>query len=76
MTNPFSVLMGNQQNPMAMLQQLKQNPAQFLMWSKFNVPQEMMGDPDAIVNHLVQSGQISQDQYNRARQMAQKFSGR
>ena len=61
-------------NPLQMLQQLKSNPMQFLMQRRFNLPQGVaMNDPQAILNHLVQSGQISQQQINQAYQMAQNF---
>lgn len=61
-------------NPMAMLQQLKMNPMQFLAQRRMNLPQGMsMQDPQAILNHLVQTGQVSQQQINNAYQMAQKF---
>lgn len=61
-------------NPIQMLQQLKANPMQFLMQRRFNLPQGVaMNDPQAILNHLVQSGQISQQQINQAYQMAQNF---
>lgn len=61
-------------NPLQMLQQLKANPMQFLMQRRFNLPQGMaMNDPQAILNHLVQSGQISQQQIDQAYQMAQNF---
>lgn len=72
--NPFfSALGGGQQNMMQMLSQLKQNPMQFLMQRRFNIPQGIGSDPNAILSHLVQSGQISQNQVNSAYQMAQKF---
>lgn len=59
---------------MGMLQQLKANPLQFIMQRRLNLPQGMsMNDPQAILNQLVQSGQISQQQINSAYQMAQKF---
>lgn len=60
-------------NPMAMLQQLKANPLQFLMQRRFNIPQGMGSDPSAILNHLMQTGQISQQQVNSAYQMARQF---
>lgn len=59
-------------NPMQMLQQLRSNPMQFIQRAGFRVP-ENLSDPNAIIQHLMQSGQISQDQYNRAFQMAQQF---
>lgn len=60
------------QNPMQMLQQLRQNPVQFLKNAGYNVP-DNLNDPNAITQYLMNSGQISQDQYNRARQMAARF---
>lgn len=59
-------------NPFQMLQALKANPMQFLMQRRMNLPQGMT-DPQAILNHLMQTGQVSQDQVNRAWQMAQQF---
>ena len=61
-------------NMMGMLQQLKANPLQFIMQRRLNLPQGIsMNDPQAILNQLVQSGQISQQQINSAYQMAQKL---
>lgn len=60
-------------NPMAMLQQLKANPMQFLLQRRLNIPSNIGTDPNAILNHLVQSGQVSQQQINSAYQMAQQF---
>ena len=59
-------------NPMQMLQQLRQNPVQVLRQAGLNVP-ENLNDPNAIIQHLMNSGQVSQDAYNRARQMAAQF---
>lgn len=71
--NPFYNAM-NQQNPMQMLNALKSNPIQFLMERKFNLPKNIdANNPQAIINHLVQSGQVPQESYNRARQMAQQM---
>ena len=63
-------MMNNQM--LGMLQQLKANPLQFLMQRRMNIPQGV-NDPQAILNHLVQTGQVSQEQVNRAYQMAQRF---
>lgn len=57
-------------NPMqifSMLQQLRQNPAQLLA-QKFNVPGNL-NNPQDIIQHLLNSGQINQDQVNQAMQM-------
>lgn len=63
-----------QQPSMAsMLKNLKQNPVQFLMQRKFNIPQDITNDPNAIIQHLMRTGQVSQQQYNKAMQMAKQF---
>lgn len=57
-------------NPMqifSMLQQLRQNPAQLLA-QKFNVPANL-NNPQDIIQHLLNSGQVNQDQVNQAMQM-------
>lgn len=66
------MMMPNQM--IGMLNQLKQNPAQFLMQMRFNVPQGVnMNDANSILNHLVSTNQVSQQQVNNAYQMMQKF---
>lgn len=60
-------------NIQQMLGQIKANPMQFLLQRKMNVPQNMMNDPQAIINHLVQTGQVNQNQINSAYQMAQQM---
>ena len=63
-------------NPMQLMQsiqQLKANPMQFLLQRRLNIPANVGTDPNAILQHLVQSGQVTQDQVNRAYQMAQGF---
>ena len=61
-------------NVMAMLQQFKMNPMQFLLQRRMNIPQNIpLNDPNAILNYLASSGQISQSQIDRAYQMAQRM---
>lgn len=56
---------------LSMLQQLKANPMQILA-RRFNLPSNL-NDPQAILNHLMQTGQVTQQQVNNAYQMAQRF---
>lgn len=72
MSNPFYTAMGGN-NIMQMLQQLKSNPLQFLAQRRMNLPAGIASDPQAILNHLMSTGQITQEQLNRAYQMAQNF---
>lgn len=60
-------------NPLTMLSQLRSNPLALLRQCGFNVPQNL-NNPNDIIQHLMNSGQISQSQYEQARQMAQQFS--
>lgn len=54
-------------NPFQMMQQFKQNPMSMLS-KRFNIPQNMSNDPNQIIQHLMNTGQISQSQYNIANQ--------
>ena len=66
-------MMNNVPNMAQMLGQIKANPMQFLISRKLNVPQNIANDPNAILNHLMQTGQVSQNQVNQAYQMAQSL---
>ena len=69
--NPvFNALRGV--NTMSMLNQLRTNPLGFLKQKGLNVPDNLT-DPNAIIQYLMNSGQINQQMYNQARQMAQNF---
>lgn len=75
MNNPLLSALGGMMgggNPLAMLQQLKQNPLSMLQRAGFNVPQNL-NSPQDIVQHLMNSGQLSQQQYDQARQMARQL---
>ena len=52
-------------NIFSMYQQFMQNTVQMLN-KKFNVPQEM-NNPNEIINHLVNSGQVKQSQIDSIR---------
>lgn len=70
MSNPiYNSMTGQQPDIMSAIQNLKQNPIQFLMQRKFNVPQNIASDPNAIIQHLMNTGQVSQQRYNQVMQM-------
>lgn len=56
---------------MNMVNQLKSNPMSIL--GQFGVPQNISNDPQAIIQNLMNSGKISQQQYNNAMQMARNM---
>ena len=58
---------------MAKYNAFKQNPMQFLMQNNLNIPQQFTNDPHGAVQHMLNSGQMSQEQLNRLTQMAQKM---
>lgn len=68
MNNP---LMGGMPNA-ALLSQLKSNPIAMLQKAGFNVPSDI-SSPQAIIQHLMNTGQVSQQQLSQAQQMAQMF---
>lgn len=58
MNNMFQMYQQMMQNPMALLSQ------------RFNIPQDVdINDPNAIIQHLLNTNQISQNQVNQAMQM-------
>ena len=59
-------------NMMQLAMQLKANPVPFLQRAGYNIPSNL-NDPNAIIQHLMNSGQISQQRYEQARQMAMRF---
>ncbi len=63
-------------NPVQMLNQIKQNPLGFLAQQKLNIPQSIANDPNAIIQHLMNTGQVSQDAYNQAIKQAQTMGYR
>ena len=74
MNNPLMAAYSNgNASIMQMLSQIKSNPVQFLLQRRLNIPQNIGNDPNAILQYLVSTGQISQQQLNNAYQMAQKF---
>lgn len=58
-------------NPMQIMQmvtQIKSNP--MAMLGQLGIPQDISGNPQAVIQNLMNRGAISQEQYNQAMQMA------
>lgn len=72
MSNPLFNMLNNglAGSIMQMLPGMKQNPLNALQSAGFNVPTNM-SNPQQILQHLVQSGQINQSQLDYAQKMAQ-----
>lgn len=67
MPNPLYQQLQPQNTPLNMLMQFRQNPIGMLS-QRFNIPQGM-NDPNTILQHLLNTNQVSQDQVNRVMQM-------
>ena len=63
--------MNNPINFIQMLSQMKSNPMAIL-GRKFNIPQNL-NNPNDIIQHLMNTGQISQASYNQANTMAKQL---
>ena len=45
-------------NMQEMLQKLQSDPREFIRQAGMNVPEEIMGDPQAMVMHLIRTNQV------------------
>lgn len=63
----------NQFNLTQSFNNFMQNPMQFLTQRKINIPQQFANDPHGAVQHLLNNGQMSQNQLNRLTQMANQM---
>ena len=72
MSNPL-VNKTNKPDIKQMFNEFKQNPTQALIKAKFNLPDNIGSDPQAIVQHLLNTGQITQQQVNAAQGRLQWF---
>lgn len=66
---PFGNMFGLVQR----FQQFMQNPMAAFISSGMSVPQNIQNNPDAILNYMKSSGQMTEDQFNQAQQFAQQF---
>lgn len=69
MFDPF----GNMNNMLGQFRGFMSNPVQFLVQNKLNIPQQYMNDPNQTIQYLMNTGQLSQQQYDWAVKEAQKI---
>lgn len=50
-----------------------QNPMQFLSQRKINIPNEFANNPQGAVQHLLNNGQLKQEDLNKMMSFAQKM---
>lgn len=67
-----NLLQGLTQNIMQMLPGIKQNPAGILGQNGFNIPGGM-NNPNQILQHLISSGQLNQNQLDYAQSLARSM---
>lgn len=60
-------------NLSSMFQNFRSNPMQFLLQQKLNIPQELGNNPQGIIQHLLDTGQMTQKQLNELQSFAQKL---
>ena len=53
--------------------QFAQNPMQYIMKSRLNIPQNFQGNANDMIQYLLNTGQLTQDQFNRVNKEAQKL---
>lgn len=53
-------------NILSLFNNFVQNPIQALLSANLNIPQNILNNPQAIVQYLLSSGQVSQNQVNQA----------
>ena len=61
---------GNQKD---MMRQLQSDPVGMARQAGYNIPQNLAGNPQAMVQHLIQSGQVSNPMLQRIMPMLQRM---
>lgn len=62
-------MVGDMKDIMGFYNKFRNNPMQFLN-QRFNIPQNVnLSDPNAILQHLMNTGQVTQNQINQVMQM-------
>ena len=58
------------------LQQVKQNPIQMGKDKGYDIPENLAGDPRAMVQHLIMTGQISSPLLQKVMPLIQRMQGK
>ena len=66
--------MMNQSQPS--MQDLQRDPIGMAKQRGFNIPENLAGNPQAMVQHLIQTGQIGGQKLQQAMQMIQRMTGK
>ena len=63
-------------NMQDMLQKLQNDPREFIRQAGMNVPEEIMGDPQAMVMHLIRTNQVGGPILQRIMPMIRQLGGK
>lgn len=58
---------------MQQFQTFMQNPFQYMLQKRINIPQQYMNDPKGAIQYLMQNGQMTNEQFNYLKQMANQM---
>jgi len=64
------------QNMQEQLRQLQQNPKEFIQKCGANIPENLMNDPQAMVQHMIMTGQVSNPVMQRILPMIRMMGGK
>ena len=64
---------GSMQAMMQQFQQFRSNPMQFMAQRRLNIPQNLINNPQAAIQHLMNNGQMSQEQFNQLQGLANRI---
>jgi len=62
--------------PQMNMQQLQQDPIGMAQKAGYNIPQNLAGNPQAMVQHLLQSGQVGPQQFQQIMQRVKNMGGK
>lgn len=63
----------NMQNLIGQFSGFCKNPMQYMLQCKLQIPQEYMQSPDQAIQYLMNTGRLSQQQYNMVVQQANQL---
>ena len=61
---------------MTQLQQLKEDPMGMARKAGFQIPEDIKGDPRAMVMHMIQTGQVNSPMMQRILPMIRQINGK
>lgn len=58
---------------MSQMQAFRTNPLRFMAQKKLNIPQNLQNNPQAIIQHLLNNGTMTQQQFNELQNTAKQM---